>query len=492
MVRIRTISTRSKNTSVQIIETISHGKIRIIKHIGTGHNPEEIENLKELAKIYINQIHPSILFPDKENTDFTRVENLELISYGHDYAYKFLAIFYNLIGFNNLNNKLLQDLSIIRIIEPAYKIQSIELLKKYFGIKYSEGTLNRGLLEITKIKNQIENCAIEYAKRNLNFNFSLIFYDVTTLYYESFKEDDFRKAGFSKDNKSNQPQIVIGLIVNKDGFPISIQTYKGNTFEGKTFIPSILKLCNLYNIQRFTVVADAGMLSEEHMKELEKNKLFYIVGARVANLPKKEQEKISKSLNKTEKTYYKTKTKNGILICDYSQKRANKDKSDREKQIKKAKKILGKSQTINRLPKYIKQTEGKFSINEDLITQSEIKDGIKGYYTNLKGIKEQKIIEKYHELWHVEKSFRISKSDLSARPIYLRKKEKILAHIMIIFTALSISKAIEIKTKMSIKKVRDYIWEIININLKDKITGIEYTKSLQNQQSNNFMNFIED
>lgn len=182
----------------------------------------------------------------------------------------------------------------------------------------------------------------------------------------------------------------------------------------------------------------------------------------------------------------------GTPYCDYSQKRANKDKSDREKQIKRANKILEKSKTINRLPKYIKQTEGKFSINEDLINQSELKDGIKGYYTNLKGIKEQEIIKKYHELWHVEKSFRISKSDLSARPIYLRKKEKILAHILIIFTALSISKAIELKTEMSIKKVRDYIWEIININLKDKVTGIEYTKSLQNQKSNNFINFSED
>jgi transposase len=125
----------------------------------------------------------------------------------------------------------------------------------------------------------------QFAITQYGFNYNLLFYDVTTLYFETFEEDELRKNGFSKDNKSNQPQIVIGLMVSKEGFPIAHEVFSGNTFEGHTIIPIIKRFIERNNVGNFTVVADAAMISADNINELIKNNLNYIVGARLANLP---------------------------------------------------------------------------------------------------------------------------------------------------------------------------------------------------------------
>ena len=340
----------------------------------------------------------------------------------------------------------------MRIVEPASKSQSLVLLREYFDKIYEETTMYRSLETFCTLKDKVEKKVINFAKENLNFDFSLIFYDVTTLYFESFKSDELRKPGFSKDNKVNQPQLVIGLVVNQDGFPVSYEIFEGNKFEGHTFIPVISKLKTKYNIKTLTVVADAAMLSLNNIHELQKYGLHYIVGARTANLPLSIIKQISSHLNQQDGATIRVTTGHGELICGFFMKRYRKDARELDKQIHKARILLENPSAVKRV-KYLKLSNSKYSLNTNLIKKNKLLLGIKGYYTNLgMNISDTMIIKQYHNLWHVEQTFRIAKNDLQLRPIYHFKKKTIQSHILICFMALAISKYIEIETAKSIKQ----------------------------------------
>ena len=381
---------------------------------------------------------------------------------------------YSNIGFNTVTNDVLKHFALIRVLEPASKIKSIELLKKYFGINYKKTTVFRQLVKLTDLKEEIQKLAINYARNNLHFDFSLVFYDVTTLYFETFKEDEeaFRKPGFSKDNKPNQPQILIGLVVNDMGFPIYYDIFSGNTFEGKTIIPIIIGIKKKYRMKNFTVVADAGMLSSQNIEEIAKAGLTYIVGARLGNIPTKQLQNISKNLNKTEGVYYRGALPHGILICDFSQKRANKDRGDRQKQLIKAQYQIDHPDKTKRRTRFvIEESKTTIKLNQELIEKDILREGIKGYYTNLEYTESSLVVARYKDLWRVEKSFRIAKSDLEARPVYHRKKTSIEYHILIVFIALCVARVIEMEKGESIKQVTDDLKDKWTITLKDEISG---------------------
>lgn len=490
MYRVRTTKTASGNTAVQIVQRGSH-QIKIVKHIGTAKNTDELKDLVEKAQRYIIQISRTIpLFPEivniKANNAIT-VDDLEFINTYHSFAYEFLSYFYDRCRFGNLGNELLRDLVIMRIVEPCSKLRATQLLKEYFGKQYGKTVMYEKLPKIKELKTKIEEYAVTYAKDHLCFDFSLVFYDVTTLYFETFKEDQegFRKPGFSKDNKANQPQIVIGLIVTKEGFPVSCEVFEGNTFEGKTFIPTITKFRDAYDIKNLIVVADAAMISFENVEKLKENKLSYIVGARIANLKHNQMEEVSNCLGGIDKNTIRIETERGTLICDFSITRYKKDKWEMEKQIAKAEKLLEKKEGLKRT-KFIMNKDDKKTeqiINTDLIEKTTLLLGIKGYYTNLAQEANETIITHYHNLWNVEKAFRIAKSDLEARPIFHHKRQAIEVHILIVFVSLCVAKSVELVTKLSIKRVRDIIWRILDIEFIDTFTKREYRKRMASRSN---------
>ena len=299
---------------------------------------------------------------------------------------------------------------------------------------------------------------------------------MTTLYFESFKEEDdesIQKPGFSKDNKPNQPQIVIGLIVTKEGFPVSYDVFAGNTFEGKTFIPTIRKFKATYAVKNITVVADAAMISLENVRLLIKENLLYIVGARVANLKLDQMTQIKKELEDVDGRSMRIETERGLLVCDFSFKRYQKDKREMEKQIAKAEKLLEKRKGLKRtkflMSKDKKKTEQV--LNTDLVEKTKLLLGVKGYYTNLTEETNTIIIDHYHNLWHVEKAFRIAKSDLAMRPIYHFKKQTIQAHVLICFMALAVCKYMELKTGKSTKRIIKLLKSITEARIKNLLTG---------------------
>jgi transposase len=394
--------------------------------------------------------------------------------------------------------QLLLDLVLIRIVQPASKLESFALLSELFGIHHKRADFYRFLPAIAGLKEVIEKSVIAVASTYFSFDFHIVFYDVTTLYFESFTEDEdsldtdgnviekgFKKNGFSKDLKFNQPQIVIGLIVNKDGFPISYEIFEGNTFEGDTFIPIITGFKKKHAIDSLIVVADAAMISFDNVKKLKENSLSYIVGGRIANLKRSQIEEVSTALigqaadeltlKKKDGTAARIETERGLLICDFSFKRYQKDKREMEKQLAKAKSKLEKNDGVKRV-KFLKNKKKKKTeqiLNSDLIEKTKLLLGIKGYYTNLIDTDNKTIIDQYHNLWQVEKAFRIAKSDLQTRPIYHFKKQTIEAHILICFMALTVCKYMELKTEKSTKVI---------IKLLKQVTDARILHTLTNQE----------
>lgn len=466
--RIRKVKTHSGSTAIQV--GYYRGKrFKLSKHIGSAKNVAKINELINIAREYIHTQKSQLelnFSPQSEEILYKRgvkVTGSYLLE-----AYNYLSQVYSQIGFNRVDNLFLKHFAIIRVLEPASKLKSIKLLNKYFGIIYKKTTAFRELLKLLNLKDDIESIAIKYAKDKLGFNFSLVFYDVTTLYFETHTEDDFRKAGFSKDNKINQPQILIGLVVNDIGFPIYYDIFKGNTFEGKTIIPVILRIIKKYRINKLTVIADAGMLSEKNLTELQEQGLDYVVGARNGNLSLDEIRSIARKLNQTDGNIIRQED----TLFEYSIKRYKKDKYENDKQLKKAEYYMSNPSKVIKRSKFLSYVGNKsFKLNESIVEKCRLLEGIKGYKTSIKDINGEILISRYRDLWKIEQLFRIAKSDLELRPIYHRKKESIECHILIVFVALCMGKVIEIEKGLSIRKVMDELRDKWTITIKDEISG---------------------
>jgi transposase len=301
-----------------------------------------------------------------------------------------------------------------------------------------------------------------------------LFYDVTTLYFEAFKEDELRKNGFSKDNKSQQPQVLVALMVTKEGFPVAYEVFSGSTFEGHTIIPVVKKFISKHNVKEFTIVADAAMISTENMEALRENGVNYIVGARLGNVSNELMAAIDKGLTRADDNSIRIKTENGYLICSYSSSRYRKDKYEMEKQIEKARYMIN-NPSKNKKLKFTKSSGQNIELNQKLIDKTRKLLGVKGYYTNLEEdvVDNKTIIERYHELYKIEQAFRISKSDLQTRPIFHYKEEPIKLHLLICFMALIVSKHIELQINKSVKRFIHEGKKITDGRLKNKLTGKE-------------------
>lgn len=485
---VRTVKTSSGATAVQIVR-YEKRKTIVITHVGSAHTQEEVTILKEQAHCRIEEtaIQKSLFSQEKQKTTPILVINKsEYLGVRYTFVYEVLARIFHFFDFQYVKNKLLLDLVLIRIIQPVSKLESLEYLSDMFGIVYKDGSLYQSLKTFSSQKSLIEKKVVHFAKHHYQFDFSLVFYDVTTLYFETFKEDEqesIRKPGFSKDNKPNQPQIVIGLIVTKEGFPVSYEVFEGSTFEGKTFIPTIIKFKNTYQIPTLTVVADAAMISFDNVEKLKENLLSYIVGGRIANLKHEQMKEINtalinhkqeaKELEKLDGTSARIETERGTLVCDFSYKRYKKDKREMEKQIAKAEKLLAEKEGVKRTKFLMSKDKKKTAqvLNTQLIEKTKLLLGIKGYYTNLRDTDDKTIIDHYHNLWHVEKAFRIAKSDLAMRPIYHFKKQAIEAHVLICFMALAVCKYMELTSGKSTKKIIKLLRSITEARIKNKLTG---------------------
>lgn len=451
--KIRVVKTASNARAVQAVRYQNNKRI-IVRHFGSCHTEEELKETLLAAHEWLKDFGGQLsIFPQDNPNSILHVSHCTFLGVYYTFFYDVINTVQQQIGFGDMCQPILNDLVTMRIFEPASKLRSIELLENYFGIVRQRKTFYKIAPGWLALKEEIEEKALDFAAKKYAFDFDLVFYDVTTLYFETFEEDDLRKNGFSKDNKSQQPQILVALMVSKEGFPISYEIFPGNTFEGHTIIPAIKAFMKKKTVKMLTVVADAAMISSSNIKELLDHNLNFIVGARLGNLSGDMIDRIEHTLIRNDGNTIRIKTDIGYLICSYSSARYRKDRYEMEKQIEKAKTVIAKPSKNKKL-KFTRLTNQLLELNEPLIQKTNKLLGIKGYFTNIDetSASNQTIIERYHELYRIEQAFRVSKGDLQTRPIFHHKEDPVKMHMLICFMALVIAKHIELKTGDSIRK----------------------------------------
>jgi transposase len=465
--------------SIQIIDK-SSGKYKVHKTIGSSADEKEIEILVNQAKNYVlsygGQMSIDFILGDDQkyfNSIYDNIEQVQLLG-----PELILGKLFNEIGFNEIKDELFKYLVIARLVYPVSKLKTIDYLQKYKGVTLQVNDIYRYLdkLHRSQIK-QVQQISFNHTLQLLNNELSIVFYDVTTIYFESSDEDDLRKAGFSKDGKHNQPQILLSLLVSENGYPLDYEIFEGNAFEGHTMIPVIEAFKNKYKMQQLIIVADAGLMSNKNLTALISQGYHFIIGARIKNENKQLQAQMLSYKLKDGQSVEINKDSTQRIILNYSKARAIKDTFNRTKGLERLQKQLtsGKlrKEHINNkgYNKYLKlEGEIKVMIDEDKFNDDAKWDGLKGYTTNTTLTKE-KVMGHYNQLWQIEKTFRITKTDLKVRPIYHYKKRRIEAHICIAFVACKLYKELERqlklkKSNLSAEKALDILKTIYGLTIK--------------------------
>jgi len=505
----------SPRKSVQIVHSERiNGKVKqkIIKHIGIAYDENELEELK----LYANRLKIELELKSqlplysveeveklaekakeekkeqkvKENREDYEVNLLDLIEEDrvikgiHDiYGKMYSELGFDKIIANPTRNvsasKALKEIVMARIANPDSKMGSVEMLEEKFGVNLNLKSVYRMMdkLDDKRIK-KLNTLVLNQTKSLLDNKIDVIYFDATTLYFESFTEDEgddaIKKNGYSKDGKFNQPQVVLALLVTKSGLPIGYKAFSGDTFDGHTIIPALKEIQDEFEIDNIVYVADSGMFNKANLEEFDKNdKMTYIVGARIKSMSNSIKEKILKvdeyqEINDDSKV--KTINYQGKkLLLSYSKKRARKDKFEREKAIEKLKAKLEKSTSVksqlsnNGYKKYLqlessnkdkktKSCDLSIVLNAEKIKEDEAWDGLKGIITNNSKLTNEELIHQYTNLWQVEESFRITKHDLKIRPIYHWKPSRVKAHLAISFMAYTLVRHLEYKIRLLYKK----------------------------------------
>lgn len=395
---------------------------------------------------------------------------------------------YDEIGFGLLENTLLRDLVIGRIGFPGSKLKTSDYLFDYCGIRIHPDKIYRFMDSLTDSqKEQAGKIATDYVTGLEQEIIRLVFFDVTTLHFEAFDEDDFRKMGFSKVGKFNQPQVMIALLVTARGVPLAYESFEGNTFEGHTLVPVLNLFKKRLNLSSLIVVADSAMLSKKNLEELEKNGYEYVVGGRIKNEKEDLQRQILEKVNQRD-CLCEFPRGEQRLIVGYSSSRATHDAKNRERAVQRLRKRITAGDnpafSTSGAKRFLRnQNRQKAEIDEDKIDQDKQWDGLKGYVTNAQNLTPTEIVESYSNLWQIEKDFRISKTDLLARPIFHFHKERIKAHLHIVFIALVVGKITEIKTGVSVRKMAEQLKLVRTVTLCDKISQQEFVLTTEISES---------
>lgn len=460
MAFIRKVKTKSGATAIQIAHKVG-GQLVKLEHLGSAHNPEELETLISLAKERLRE-DQILLFPNQENK-----LQIKLRQSSSNFLFQILNRQYQKLGFSQLEDSDFANLCIARIVEPTSKLDSLRVLSDLGMNNLSKDRLYRCLQEVIKkdYRKIISQLCFDHVDSQ---NLSLVLYDVTTLYFEIQEEDIYRRPGLSKERRL-EPQIVIGLLVDRSGFPLGIQSFAGNTAETKTILPVLEEFQKEHCLKKVTVVADAAMLSRINLEALVANDYHFVVGSRLTKIPydivqfQKQGTLVDNQIIDTKKDDYR-------IIYQYREKRARLDIKNIETQITKAKRMVNGVTPLKR-NRFVSFESTKKTLNQSLIGKAYALAGIKGYVTNL-NLPPQEIINAYHQLFEVETSFRMAKSDLKARPIFLHKRDAIEAHLTIVFTSLAISRRIKKLTGVSIKRIVNLLRPIRSGTIA--INGTEY------------------
>lgn len=470
---VRKKKNKSGIISIQVISKVD-GKSKLIKTIGSSGNAEEVETLYKKGLHFINS------YSGQQQIDFTDEKSIlksafeQISSHTEVGTQLLLEPIFKQIGFDALEDEIFKSLIFARLCYPVSKLKTSDYINRYKNIEIPVQRIYRYLDKLYNTqKERVQQISYNHTLKVLNDDISVVFYDVTTLYFEIDDEDDLRKTGFSKEGKHQNPQIVLGLLVSKNGYPLAYEIFEGNKFEGHTMLPVVDAFKRKYKLNQLIIIADSGLLSKANIDELQTKGYEFILGARIKNETNAVKKKIlSLSLENGQSSIVK---KNDLkLVISYSDSRAKKDSYNREKGLRKLEKQirtgrLTKSSINNRGYNKFLKLDGEINVtlDKDKLKADSAWDGLKGYITNT-SLSKAEIIENYQHLWQIEKAFRIAKTDLKIRPVYHRLQRRIEAHICISFAAYKIYKELErqlkeLNTTMSPEKAIDIAKSIYQI-----------------------------
>ncbi|CAJ1501219.1 IS1634 family transposase [[Mycobacterium] burgundiense] len=503
MAYVRKVRTASGAVAVQVARK-DQGRVLILAHLGSAHTDAELGILLEQARAMVLGGQVALDFEvaarAQSMVDVADFREQALIAEGHKSTvaapvvppgrtvgassrllYDVLGHVYDWLGFDTVADAVFRDLVIARIVEPTSKLDASRVLADLGAQLVSYKTIDRHVRKIHAGGHRDAIAAKCFAYASDCGGLSLILYDVTTLYFEAETEDSLRKVGYSKERRVD-PQIVVGLLVDRTGFPLEIGCFEGNTAETTTIVPIITGFLERHDLKGtpMVVAADAGMLSQTNLAALDEHELSFIVGSRVTKAPGDLESHFhwhgdvftdgqiidtvtprhgNTTVNNTKlraEPVWDPESSTGAwrAIWSYSAKRARRDEKTLAAQEARARAIVDGSKAA-KAARLVKVRGHDRVVDETSLARAQSLVGLKGYVTNVPAtvMPAAEIIAKYHDLWHVEKSFRMSKTDLDARPMFNRMRDAIEAHLTIVFAALAVSHATQSRTGLSIARV---------------------------------------
>lgn len=491
---VRRKSNRSGSTSVVVVEK-RNGKTIYHTTIGVSSDENEIRELVKKGKQWINNklgqrdlfLEEARKIEEREVVEslLNKIDNVLLNG-----TQMILNPVFDIIGFDKINDNILRHLVISRICQPRSKAATVDYLKSYFDEDLGLHKIYRYLDKLNNShKDLIQSISVEHTLKILGGKIGVVFYDVTTLYFETNVQDELRKTGFSKDGKHSLPQVVLGLLISEGGYPLTYCIHEGNKYEGHTMLPIVEEFVNKHNLEEFVVVADSGLMNVNNVRELEELGYKYIVGAKIKNESREIKEWVLSQKKQDGAFYEYQKTEKCKLILGYSQQRAKKDAYNREKGVRKLEKDikngrLGKDKINKRgYNKFLDISNDIYvTINQDKVNEDIKWDGLKGYITNT-DLSARDVYQQYSELWQVERAFRVTKGALELRPMFHFTRRRIEAHVCICFVAYKVYKELErilkvSKINLSVDKVLDIAKTITTIKVKLEENNEIMTKTL--------------
>jgi hypothetical protein len=504
---IRRVRTASAATAVQIAESVE-GRRRIVRHVGSARDEAELGLLMDQArdlladdlqglldlgmevpqrvtKLVPEPAGPALLQVAEGHAagPAVRTSRAQVLRSCSVVLFEILAEVFDELGFAVVGDTCFRDLVIARVVEPTSLLDVDRVLADLGRAAASHSTRKRTLRRAQAGAYREQIAAACFGHAATAGDVSLVLYDVTTLYFEAEKEDDLRKVGFSKERRVD-PQIIVGLLVDRTGFPLEIGCFEGNKAETLTLLPVIRRFQQRHGLDGIVVVADAGMLSAANLRELDEAGLRFIVGSRQTRAPLDLEShyrwhgeaftdgQVIDTITPKHRGSHKARSENTTnrraepvwdpdahpaswrAVWAYSGKRFARDNRALNAQEERARAVVAGEKTA-RTPRFVKTRGDSRSLDQTALARARRVAGLKGYVTNIPAttVPAGEVITSYHDLWHVEQSFRMSKTDLQARPIFARTRDAIEAHLTIVFTALAVSRVVQDRTGTSIRRI---------------------------------------
>ena len=473
---IRKVRTASGATAVQIAAK-DGGRHKILEHLGSAHTEGELAALLQAAREKLQAGQQELDLDlggggERGSVIATKRSRwlIEAIETG-----------WRRLGLDAVDDDAFFQLVLGRLVEPTSMSDTSRVVAEIGLTPAHRNTYANALKRCATndYRDRVAKKCFEYAAATGGL--SLVLYDVTTLYFEAEKEDDLRKVGYSKERRVD-PQIVVGLLVDRTGFPLEIGCFEGNKAETHTIVPIVRQFQARHDIEgvEMVVAADAGMLSAGNLKDLDEAGLKFIVGSRVTKAPAdlanhfhwngnsfadgqiidtvtpRHAKSTVNNVNKRTEPVWDAAghPKSWRAVWQYSKRRAVRDNQTLNAQEARAREVVDGG-TAPKSTRFVKTTAGGRTLDTASLDRARSLVGLKGYVTNIPAtlMDPGEVIGKYHDLWHVEQSFRMSKTDLRARPMFHHTRDAIEAHLTVVFTALAVARYLQAETGVSIGRI---------------------------------------